>query len=147
VSVCLCAKVFWERSRVFFQTKKVWIKKGPTWVLVLGSSRQTYPERARKRPFFLRSAIHNQTRATKRRTMLLHFLQKLNDDFTGRSDQNLSASTLFRVGNRLEAICQNGHANHLERLSRLLRNGKRMDKSKRETKRQLRDDYYWHWKR
>jgi hypothetical protein len=45
--------------------------------------------------------------------MLLHFLEKLDDDLGGRPDQNLSPATFFSVGNGLEAISQNRHAHHL----------------------------------
>ena len=36
--------------------------------------------------------------------MLLHFLQKLDDDLARRSDQDLSSTTLFGVRNCFQAI-------------------------------------------
>ena len=46
--------------------------------------------------------------------MLLHLLQKLDDDLGAGSDQDLSSTTLFRVGNCFQAIGQNRHSHHLE---------------------------------
>ena len=36
--------------------------------------------------------------------MLLHFLQELYDHLTGRSDEDLTPTTLFCVGNGLQTI-------------------------------------------
>jgi hypothetical protein len=50
---------------------------------------------------------------TRRRTVLLHLLQKFDDDFTTGPDQDLSTTTLFGIGYCLETISENRHANHL----------------------------------
>jgi hypothetical protein len=47
-------------------------------------------------------------------TILLHDLQEFNHNLGGRSDQDLSLSTLFSVGDSLEDISQNGHSCHLK---------------------------------
>lgn len=47
--------------------------------------------------------------------MLLHFLQKLDDDLGRGPDEYLPPPALLGVGNGLEAIRQYGHANHLFR--------------------------------
>jgi len=47
-------------------------------------------------------------------TVLLHNLKELDDDLRARSDQHLSFSTLFGIGDVLEAVSQNAHTHHLE---------------------------------
>jgi len=48
------------------------------------------------------------------RTVLLHFLQKLDNDLATGSHKDLSPSSLFSVGDRFEAIGKNRYANHLK---------------------------------
>jgi hypothetical protein len=58
-----------------------------------------------------------------KRTVLLHLLQKFDDDFTTGPDQDLSTTTLFGIGYCLETISENRHANHLWWLLLLLVGG------------------------
>ena len=44
--------------------------------------------------------------------MPLHDLQKLDDDFRGRADEDLSLAGLFGVVDRLEGVVQDGGADH-----------------------------------
>jgi hypothetical protein len=46
-------------------------------------------------------------------TMLLHTLQKLDNNLGGRTDKDLPLSALFSVGDCLQTIGENWHANHL----------------------------------
>lgn len=47
-------------------------------------------------------------------TIFLHNLEELNNYFRGRSDDDLSLSTLLSVRHSLEAIGKNRHFGHLE---------------------------------
>jgi hypothetical protein len=44
--------------------------------------------------------------------MLLHLLQKFDDDLGRRADEDLPLSTLLSVRHSLQAIGEDGHANH-----------------------------------
>lgn len=46
-------------------------------------------------------------------TVLLHNLKELNDNLGGRSDDNLTLSALFSIGNGLKAIGEDRHLGHL----------------------------------
>ena len=51
-----------------------------------------------------------------RLTVLLHLLQELDHDLTGRADEDLTLSTLLSVGDSLEAIGEDRYANHFYKL-------------------------------
>ena len=46
--------------------------------------------------------------------VLLHAEEEFDNDLGGGANEDLTATALFRVGNGLETIGENGHANHLE---------------------------------
>jgi len=50
-------------------------------------------------------------------TILLHLLQELDHDLTGRADEDLTLSTLLSVGDSLEAIGEDRYANHFSNYS------------------------------
>lgn len=63
------------------------------------------------RALAIQSASPEDNNAWKR-TVLLHFLQEFDNDLGRRSDQHLSSTTLFSVGDGFQAIGQNRHAHH-----------------------------------
>lgn len=70
----------------------------------------------------LRTAIHpvinskfwegEEESIAKQLTMLLHDLEELDDDLGGRSDQDLSLTSLLGVGDGLESVSENRRSGH-----------------------------------
>ena len=48
--------------------------------------------------------------------MLLHQRQELDDDLGGRTDQDLALATLLSVVDVVEAVVQDGNADHFDML-------------------------------
>ena len=53
------------------------------------------------------------TAPERERTVLLHDLQKLDDNLRGRADQNLALAALLCIVDGLQRICEHAHAHHL----------------------------------
>ena len=51
---------------------------------------------------------------TKKRTVLLHDLEELDNDLGGRTDQDLTLAGLLGVVDAVEGIVENGSADHLD---------------------------------
>ena len=47
--------------------------------------------------------------------MLLHDAQELDDDLGRRTDKNLALATSLGIDNAVEAVVEDGNANHLEK--------------------------------
>jgi hypothetical protein len=50
---------------------------------------------------------------SRRRTVLLHDTEELDDDFRARSDETLALASLFGVVDALESVVQDGGSNHV----------------------------------
>lgn len=47
-------------------------------------------------------------------TVLLHNLEKLDNDLRARADKNLALATALSIGNALKSIAQHAHTSHLK---------------------------------